>query len=220
MLGKEFEMKLTLLADIHNRPIGGSEIESDIKSSDIVIVAGDLTTFSGYKNAELIISQLKSLNNAIAAIAGNCDSYEVVEAMEDYSVSVDQKSVTYCGLQVMGISGVENSRFHGVFYDKLKTAYAKINPDIPFVLVSHQPASATLVSDRGGYDGGNCGIRKFITQYKPVLAVSGHMHEARAKDIIGSTVLVNPGAYAQGHYATVEIDLPAAKVTKVQFKEC
>ncbi len=212
-------MKLTLLADIHNRPIGGNDIESDIRSSDIVIVAGDLTTFSGYKKAELIISQLKTLNNAIAAVTGNCDSREVLEAVEDYSISVNEKCITYCGLQIMGISGVENSRFHGVFYDHLKTAYSQIHPAKAFVLVSHQPSSASLVSDRGGYDGGNCGIRKFITQYKPILAVSGHMHEARGKDTIGSTVLVNPGAYAQGHYATVEIDLPATKVLNVQFKE-
>lgn len=213
-------MKLTVLADIHNRPISGNELESDIRSSDIVVVAGDLTTFSGYKNAELIISQLKSLNNAIAAVAGNCDSYEVLEALEDYCVSVDEKSVTHCGLQIIGVSGVENSRFHGVFYDKLKNAYSQIKPDKAFILVSHQPASGTLISDRGGYDGGNCGIRKFITQYKPLLAVSGHMHEARGQDAIGTTVLVNPGAYAQGRYATVEIDLTAAKVLDVQFKEC
>jgi hypothetical protein len=38
------------------------------------------------------------------------------------------------------------------------------------------------------------------------LAVSGHIHEAYGTDQIGSTLLVNPGPFRNGRYATIDIN--------------
>jgi len=52
---------------------------------------------------------------------------------------------------------------------------------------------------------GSRAIQSFIEDYQPLLAVSGHIHEARAIDRLGSTVLVNPGPFKNGCFATIEI---------------
>ena len=48
-------------------------------------------------------------------------------------------------------------------------------------------------------------IREFIEEKKPILAISGHIHEAFGIDSIGQTLLLNPGALCDGRFATVEI---------------
>ncbi len=36
--------------------------------------------------------------------------------------------------------------------------------------------------------------------------ICGHIHEAKGIDKIGNTLIINPGAARDGHYATIEID--------------
>jgi len=44
-----------------------------------------------------------------------------------------------------------------------------------------------------GEHAGNKSIRKFIERIKPVLAISGHLHECVGEDKIKETKVVNPG---------------------------
>jgi Icc-related predicted phosphoesterase len=213
-------MKITALSDIHNKPIKGREIEEDIKSSELVVVSGDITSFASRHRAEVIFDGLRELNNAIAAITGNCDTEEIAALIEEYGISVNGKCRKYCGVNVIGVNGVESDRFHGAFYNTLVTAARGTADDEPLIVISHQPCAGTSVSDRGGYDGGSNSIRKFITQRKPMLAFSGHIHEAFGKDKVDSTTVINPGAYTEGRYATLEVDIKTKKVTNVKFKTC
>jgi hypothetical protein len=48
-------------------------------------------------------------------------------------------------------------------------------------------------------------IREFIEKWKPLLVLSGHIHESAAVDAIGPTRMVNPGSLAEGKYALAEI---------------
>ena len=45
-----------------------------------------------------------------------------------------------------------------------------------------------------------------IEEYEPALAVSGHIHEARAIDNIGPSTLINPGPFKDGFYGICEIN--------------
>ncbi len=51
---------------------------------------------------------------------------------------------------------------------------------------------------------GSKNLRDFIEERKPHLVLCGHIHEGRGKDMIGETVVVNPGT-APRHYALIEI---------------
>ena len=55
---------------------------------------------------------------------------------------------------------------------------------------------------------------------KPLALVCGHIHEGRAIDKIGETVVVNPGPLAEGNYAILEVEKIGEewKVANVELK--
>jgi Icc-related predicted phosphoesterase len=46
---------------------------------------------------------------------------------------------------------------------------------------------------------------------KPELCITGHIHEARGTDMIGETLVINPGDLASGGYVLIRFD--GGKVT-------
>jgi len=75
-----------------------------------------------------------------------------------------------------------------------------------FVFLTHQPPAGTKVDGVEGRHTGSTAIREFILDMRPILAVSGHMHEAFGTDMLGGTLLVNPGPFRHGRYAVIELE--------------
>jgi hypothetical protein len=75
------------------------------------------------------------------------------------------------------------------------------------VLVSHEPPRDTRV-DRtfSGMHVGSPSVRRFVEEKKPSIVFCGHIHEARGKDKINDTIIVNPGAARHGNYAEALFD--------------
>ncbi len=211
-------MKIIALSDIHNKSVAGEQIEQAIRSSDLVILSGDITTFAGRSRAQEIVDSLYGLNDAVAGIIGNCDTSVVDDVLVEQEISVAGRARHHKGVYIVGVNGVEQRRFHGRFYDELINATQNISEDAPLIVVSHQPCAGTKIADRAGYDAGSSGLRKFISEKKPMLAISGHIHEAIGKDKIGQTTLVNPGSYAEGRYAIIEVNLETKTVANVDFR--
>jgi Icc-related predicted phosphoesterase len=86
------------------------------------------------------------------------------------------------------------------------------HPQSFFVLVSHQPAGMTAVDLQAATSHkGSKLVRSFIEDTQPLAAVSGHIHEARGTDRIGSTLLVNPGPFKNDCYAVIDLNADTAK---------
>ncbi|MBR4685319.1 MAG: hypothetical protein IKP04_02175, partial [Candidatus Methanomethylophilaceae archaeon] len=49
-------------------------------------------------------------------------------------------------------------------------------------------------------------IKKIVDEYKPILAMSGHIHEAIGCKEIDGTVFVNPGPAKDGYSAIITVD--------------
>jgi len=47
-------------------------------------------------------------------------------------------------------------------------------------------------------------VRAFVDRAQPELVLCGHIHESRAIDLLGHSLVVNPGPVSAGHYAVVE----------------
>ena len=73
------------------------------------------------------------------------------------------------------------------------------------ILVSHTPPYDTSTDCLSfGQHVGSPAVRAFIEQYQPDVCLTGHIHESQAVDTIGKTVIVNPGALADGGYVRIQ----------------
>ena len=69
------------------------------------------------------------------------------------------------------------------------------------VLVSHNPPKDSACDViPGNIHVGSTAVREFLEEAQPDVCLCGHIHEARAVDRVGRTIVVNPGALAQGGY--------------------
>ncbi len=62
---------------------------------------------------------------------------------------------------------------------------------------------------------GSTKVREFIEKYQPQVCATGHIHEARGMDLMGSTIIINPGILMNGGY--IEI-IKEGKTLKAQLK--
>ncbi|MCF7954503.1 MAG: metallophosphoesterase family protein [Phycisphaerae bacterium] len=212
-------MKIIALADIHNGLGYLSDASADLAAADLVLIGGDITNFGGVKNAKLIISELRKCNKNILAVCGNCDSPEVGGYLTDEGININCNRIEFGGINFVGLAGsIDFSRpqlgntLEEHFTNLLAEIETQTAGNDPLVLVTHQPASRTAVDCRGG---GSDAIYDFIERRQPILAVSGHIHEAAGKDTVGNCTLVNPGPFHDGSYASLEINAGQVKNVRI-----
>lgn len=212
-------MEIIALADIHGSVRCLSHVADRLAAADLILIAGDLTNFGNLAQAELVIGQLREYNKNILAVCGNCDLPETGSYLSEKGFSINCNCVEFDGINFVGLSGSIASgqkSFGKTLEEHFENSLALIEEQTanvnPLVLVTHHPACGTALDTRGDGSAAICG---FIERCQPILAVSGHVHESPCKDTLGQCVLVNPGPFHEGSYATIEIEEGA--VVKVQM---
>lgn len=213
------KMDILVLADIHN------DIENIMSyldkvsqiHFDVIVCMGDfsdvgLRGFTASDIVKIVIAELKAFKKPILAVPGNFDK-EVLPVLEKEGVSIHGKGKIIDGVGFYGFGGAktpfktplepsEEELRTGLqkAYDEVKDAKVKVQ-------VTHNPPARTAIDMV--YTGAHVGsevVRKFIEEKKPLVAVSSHIHEARGVDDLGSTKLVNPGRFPEGHCGIVSIN--------------
>ena len=89
---------------------------------------------------------------------------------------------------------------------RLLEGLAELPDGAPLVLVVHHPPYDTAV-DNSSTKGhvGSRSVRSFIETHRPLVCLSGHIHEAVGTGAIGPTRLINPGPVREGQYAYIEL---------------
>jgi Icc-related predicted phosphoesterase len=206
-------VKIVSLTDIHGRIGAVPQIAAELESADLVILPGDLTTFGKRDEAERIVNAVRTHNPNILAVMGNCDHAEVEQYLTEEGYCIHRTHQQVNGVVFAGLGGslkcpipTLNEWTEEQVADHLDAAMQGVPPDLPLVLVSHQPARDTVTDLAGnGAHVGSTAVRAFIERRKPLLCLSGHIHEAQGTDRIGSTILVNPGPFMEGRYVVVNI---------------
>lgn len=195
-------MKILALTDIHGQIRNISQLADVAAGCDAIVLAGDITDFGDYHDACSVISALGHFGIPVLGVCGNCDFPPVQDALAREGENLVQRPVEINGIVFKGLP----------FYRRQDEPVIEL-PRSPsgtcekkLVLVTHQPPWHTRV-DRTllGRHTGNLAIRDCIEMYHPILVISGHIHEAAGTDTLGSTVLVNPGPFRNGHYALIDI---------------
>jgi Icc-related predicted phosphoesterase len=217
-------MKLLVLSDIHGKIASLKSIAGELASADAVLVAGDITHFGGKDEMIAILDEIKKYSSSLHAVPGNCDPPGAAAALAESGVGIDRKTADVNGIAVAGIGGslpcpgsTPNEFGEADFKQSLeREPFSSLEPGA-FIFVSHQPPFGTKVDK--AWIGGHVGsreIRNFIETKKPVLCITGHIHESRGIDAIGETRIVNPGAFKSGNYAKIEME--GMKVREILLK--
>ncbi len=204
-------MIIIFITDIHGNLSLLPKFSNILKNSDLLIISGDITNFGDKKKATEIISTFKKYQKNILAVSGNCDYPEVEDYLENIGISLHSKYIEISGIGFAGIGGslpsfgyTPNVRTESDFEFILEILSSKISK-IPFVLVTHEPPYGTKSDTAFSVNLGSHSIRKFIENYKPLVCLTGHIHEGVGIDEIGASKIINPGPFSKGHFAKIEI---------------
>ncbi len=215
-------MRLAIISDIHGSLSFLPGAAPALAQADVVVIAGDITTFGDVDAARPIVQSIQAINSTLVAVHGNCDRKSIEEFLARSQMGLHGSCRIVHDHAFVGVGGslpcpgstpteIGESGFEPILEQAMRE-----NSDLtkPLILVSHQPAHGTKLDriSQGRFSGSQA-IRRFIEQHQPVLAISGHIHEARGIDQIGTCTLVNPGPFGQGCYAVIDLEQGQVRVT-------
>ena len=200
-------MKFLLITDLHQHHSALGWINDEIEeyNVDFVIHLGDVTDMGTAADAVDILKKIKS---KVYVIPGNCDPRDLPQSVSDVAVDMHKKAVTIDGHKIVGLGGSNITIFGTPFeleedeiYDSLKA-----NAEKGMILMTHAPSEGILDEIPSGLHVGSPAIKRIVDEYQPILAMSGHIHEAIGCKIINGTTFVNPGPAKEGYSAVVTVE--------------
>jgi Icc-related predicted phosphoesterase len=203
-------VKIVCTSDFHGRfPDDG-----EMPPGDVLVFAGDISLSLGMtRHAHSIEDALAPFDdwltrqqlsyNLIVGIAGNHD--RLLEEQPEVGKQLNwdylcDSGMVYDGVKFWGAPW-SNKFFDWSFMGneaQLAERWALIPHDTD-VLITHGPAYGVNDLAQGRTHVGSKSLREHIIEARPLLHVSGHIHEGRGIDLIGRTVCINP-SYVDGGY--------------------
>lgn len=218
-------VNLLILSDIHGSIAPLLALDAALSSADLILVAGDLTEFGGREEAAEIIGILRESGVPVMAITGNCDRVGARDLLEAEGVSLEGRCREHGGLLVAGAGG--GIRRTGV------TPFERPDEELaaallgglgqadelaggtssPLAILTHTPPWGGATDLRHGSHVGSPAFGAILAERRPLLWISGHIHEAQAVARHGPSLLVNPGPLHDGYFATASLDVAARTVS-------
>ncbi len=207
-------MKLISFGDIHEDTSNLVKIKSDLETADLVVVSGDLTNCHGKTETKKVLDAIRKYNKHLLVQYGNMDMSEVDGYLTKEGINLHGNGYIFGNVGIFGcgassptpfytpseISEADIERFLTNGSNKVKDATWKI-------MVCHTPPKNTATDIiRNGMHVGSQTVRNFILKHKPHVCITGHIHESRAKDKLGDTVVLNAGMFREGWYIEIIIE--------------
>ncbi|MDA8425136.1 MAG: metallophosphoesterase family protein [Treponema sp.] len=209
-------MRLLILSDLHGAVEALAELDQSMRSADLILIAGDLTDFGGSKELRALLDVLGPFRSKMAAVPGNCDRRGARELLEQEGLSADGRLLDTGGALVAGSGGgilhtglTPYERRDEELGASLETALANrpggASKGRPLIVLSHTPPRDSGADNRHGSALGSRRYKDILEKERPPLWACGHIHESRSSARRGATLVVNPGAFKEGFFATVEL---------------
>lgn len=180
-----------------------------------VIVTGDLTIVGGVGKAEAVMKELRRSGKPVLAQIGNMDKPEIDHWLTEQGINLHTFTRELApGVAVFGAGASTRTPFgtpsefpESAYEDWLKACWREAEKYPHTVLVSHNPPEGTACDViPGNVHVGSAAVRAFLEEARPDVCLCGHIHEARAVDRVGRTIVVNPGPLAEGGYALLRLN--------------
>ncbi|MDR2698772.1 MAG: metallophosphoesterase family protein [Candidatus Methanoplasma sp.] len=205
-------MKFLVVSDIHGNLSATEWINSaaERENADCVLALGDITDFGPNDVAERILGPVKK---DVYAIPGNCDPLDLPEFVSEFTTDMHGRTTELGGFHIAGLGGSNPTIFNTPFELDEDTIYNMLRPISRegMILMVHAPAYGINDMIPSGLHVGSTSILKIVEEFRPILVLSGHIHEDYGIKHIDGTTFVNPGPAKDGMYAVVEADGGAVK---------
>ena len=215
-------MRIVALTDIHGEPAFVRGIREELSAADLVIICGDITHFGGRPEAESVLSEVEAYTVKIAGVAGNCDHPGVNEYLLERGYDIETAPRRIGGYGLIGVGRslptpgpTPSIRSEEELRRVAERGFALLgtDPPVPAILVSHQPPYGTALDKVAlGIHVGSRAIKAVIERHRPVLCLTGHLHESRGEETFAGCRMVNPGPFAKGWYASIDLDAGGVSV--------
>jgi len=198
------ELRILACSDLHGSKDAMTKLVDTAESGDfdLVAVCGDFTTFG---TTDFTKEFLKKLRRKVLAVPGNCDVPDTVAVLEEAHASVHNARVEIDGWNFYGFGGALPSG-SGMPFEIAEDVLERSLREIAVpngVMITHVPAYGMNDRTRFGGHGGSEGVLRIAQEFKPVLALSGHIHESQGRALNKDTIFVNPGPAKHGCYASI-----------------
>ncbi|MGZ7159844.1 MAG: metallophosphoesterase family protein [Methanobacterium sp.] len=214
-------MKILVMGDIHGQCQNIFNYLQENKV-DLIILTGDITHFGPEKLGEEILNEICVFDIVTLAIPGNCDPLSIYREIENSNaINIHNRSLIIKNIGICGFGGSNATPFNTplefaeiLIYSQLEKIMSEIENEEIRILVTHAPPYNTKADILpSGDHAGSESVRRIIEEYQPTLNVCGHIHESKAIDKIGNTIIINPGESSQGYAGMVNIDENTGKLT-------
>lgn len=212
-------MKIIVIGDIHMEMNNILKIQ-ELSHADAIILNGDLTNFGGAAEAQKVVKEVRSINPNVLAQLGNLDQREVGSWLTAEGINIHGKALLQDeGFWLVGLGGSNQTPFNTPteFSEQelasLATkAFQQRTDDRPTLFISHCPPINTAVDIiSSGQHVGSSAVRTAIETFAPALCVTGHIHEAKGQDKIGSIPIYNPGMLQEGGWVEINFNKNTSK---------
>ena len=206
-------MRVILLTDIHGETGKLGKI-LEREDYDAVLCAGDLSDANEYDDYEGklidVIEEFEKEGKMTKAVPGNMDHEEIcVRNLIERRMNIHKKIASFEDFEAVGFGGGQTP-FGTPFEPEgeeirnaLSTLYDRMKADTR-VGVIHQPPKNCL-DEADGENVGSEEVRELIEEKDFELILTGHIHEARGREKLAGTTVVNPGPVLEGFYAVAEL---------------
>jgi Icc-related predicted phosphoesterase len=214
-------LSIIAMPDIHSAIPYMRFMEEPFKQVDLVILAGDMT-YGHRSDLISLVEIIRESNPNILAVCGNHDRNKMDEYLEQEGISIHGSHRIIKDIAILGCGGalpfIGGYVFREDEFEALLTkANEGLDPEIPKILVAHQPPYRCLDMTTRGNNAGSKAVRRFIEETQPLVCFTGHIHEAYGIGKIGDCQVVNPGpVMGTNRYAYVEIEEGKVKTLELR----
>lgn len=211
-------MRFLVITDLHQKRSMVPRINQSYKDNgcDALLCLGDVTDLGTAEDAAEILSMM---DGNVYAIPGNCDPLDTPARIASVVNDVHGKRFSVGGIGFAALGGSNPTIFNTPFEYEEEEITRLLEP-ISFegmVLMTHAPSYGMLDEIPSGANVGSRAISKVVRKYRPIAALSGHIHEAVGIVEKNGTLFMNPGPAREGRAGVLEVDQKSVSAELVKL---